>query len=259
MLMLLSPAKKLDMTPQVTALPATKPDLLEHSQTLIDILKEKDAFEIAELMKLSMKLSDLNVARYQAWKLPFDADNAKQALWAFRGDVYQTLDADSLTEQEQQRAQQHLRILSGLYGLLRPSDWMQAYRLEMGTRLSNPRGKDLYAFWGDRVTQQVASAMQEQGDDVVVNLASLEYAKVLRPSKLHGRIVTPVFKEWKNGQWKVIGIYAKRARGLMARFVVQHGLQTVDELKAFDVQGYQWRADMSDAATLVFTRNIAAL
>ena len=259
MLILLSPAKKLDMQPQATTLPATQADLLEHSQALIHILQEKDAFEIAELMKLSMKLADLNAARYQAWSLPFHEGNAKQALWAFRGDVYQTLDADSFSASEQQVAQQRIRILSGLYGVLRPSDWMQAYRLEMGTRLPNPRGKHLYDFWGNLVTQQIETAMQEQGDDVVINLASQEYFKVIHPSALRGRIVTPVFKEWKNGQWKVIGIYAKRARGLMARFVVQHGIRTVDDLKAFDVQGYQWQADMSDEATLVFTRNAAAL
>jgi len=254
MLIVISPAKKLDMTSLDSGFPAQEPELLSDSHELMNVLRDKDAFEVAELMKLSMKLADLNVARFQDWQTPFHEGNAKQALWAFQGDVYQTLDTRTLSTDDIQFSQQHLRILSGLYGLLRPMDWMQAYRLEMGTRLQNTRGKDLYMFWGNIITENINQALQAQGDDVLINLASQEYFKSIRPQSLGGKIVTPVFKEWKNGQYKIIGIHAKRARGLMTRFIIQNQLQTADELKAFDVQGYQWNDELSQDNTLVFTR-----
>jgi len=254
MLIVISPAKKLDMTSLDSGFPAQEPELLLHSQELMRVLRDKDAFEVAELMKLSMKLADLNVARFQDWQTPFHEGNAKQALWAFQGDVYQTLAVATLTRDDIQFAQQHLRILSGLYGLICPWDWIQAYRLEMGTRLQNPRGKDLYTFWGNMITETINQALQAQGDDVLINLASQEYFKSVQPQALNGKIVTPVFKEWKNGHYKIIGIHAKRARGLMSRFIIQNQLQTPDELKAFDVQGYQWNDELSQDNTLVFTR-----
>ncbi len=255
MLIVISPAKKLDMITFDSGFSAQEPELLLDSQNLMNILRKKNAFDIAELMKLSMALADLNSQRFQDWHTPFDANNAKQALWAFQGDVYQTLDAASFSSDDVHFAQHHLRILSGLYGLLRPLDWMQAYRLEMGTRLQNLRGKDLYTFWGDIISASIQQALQEQGDNILINLASQEYFKAVRPKALQAHIITPTFKEWKNGQYKVIGIHAKRARGLMSRFIIQHQLQTPDELKAFDVQGYQWNQAMSDGAQLVFTRN----
>jgi len=254
MLIVISPAKKLDMQAPVDFSEHTKPELLKHSQMLIDILRHQDSFEIAGLMKLSMKLADLNVARYQAWQTPFTPDNAKQALWAFRGDVYQGMDADTFNAADIAFAQAHLRILSGLYGVLRPLDLMQAYRLEMGTRLSHTHGKDLYSFWGDLITNKLNQALEEQGDDILINLASNEYFKSIKASKLHGNIITPVFKEYKNSQYKIIGIFAKRARGLMSRYIIQNQLSKPDDLRNFNVDGYQWNAELSDNKDIVFTR-----
>ena len=254
MLIVISPAKKLAMDTPAPTSSYTQPVLLEHAQVLIDELLQKDSFDIAELMKLSIKLADLNVSRYQVWHTPFSPDNAKQALWAFRGDVYQGMDADSFSHDDIDFAQAHLRILSGLYGLLRPLDLMQAYRLEMGTKLNNVRGKDLYAFWGNIITEQLNQALQAQGDDILINLASQEYFKSINIKHFKGNIITPVFKEHKNGQYKVIGIYAKRARGLMSRYIIQKQLSTPDELRNFDMDGYRWNAELSDAKQLVFTR-----
>lgn len=254
MLIVISPAKKLDMDAKAPFSSHGQPELLQHAQLLIDALREKDSFDIAELMKLSIKLADLNVARYQAWQTPFTIDNAKQALWAFRGDVYQGMDADTFSENDANFAQAHLRILSGLYGLLRPFDLMQAYRLEMGTRFNNLRGKDLYTFWGHIITEQLNTALAAQGDNILINLASQEYFKAIQPTKLNAEIITPVFKEHKNGQYKVIGIYAKRARGLMSRYIIEHQINDIDGLRNFDRDGYQYHAELSDSKQLVFTR-----
>jgi len=251
MLMVISPAKKLDFDTPVPSYKATTPEYLDQAQTLIDLLCEKDSFAIAELMKLSMKLADLNAARYQAWR----ADGGgKQALWAFRGDVYRSMDVDSLSDDDVAYCQQHLRILSGLYGLLRPWDAIQPYRLEMGTPLANPRGHNLYAFWGDLITQSLNGAMANNGDNILINLASNEYFKAVRSDVLEGSVVTPVFKERKDGGYKVIGIYAKRARGLMARYIIQHRLRKPDDLRSFDVDGYCWSEHLSDTRTMVFIR-----
>ncbi len=254
MLIVISPAKKLNMDAPAPISSHTQPQLLPYAQQLIDGLREKDSFDISELMKLSMKLADLNVARYQTWQTPFHTDNAKQALWAFRGDVYQTMDADTFSDDDTSFAQTHLRILSGLYGLLRPFDLMQAYRLEMGTKLNNIRGKDLYAFWGDIITEHLNIALKEQGDDILINLASQEYFKSINPKALKANIIMPVFKEHKNGQYKVIGIYAKRARGLMSRYIIQNQLTKPDELHEFNVDGYNWNPEFSNSKQMVFTR-----
>jgi len=254
MLIVISPAKKLDMDTASPFANHSQPKLLQHAQLLIDTLREKDSFDIAELMKLSMKLADLNVARYQSWQTPFNPANAKQALWAFRGDVYQGMNADTFNNDDTDFAQAHLRILSGLYGLLRPFDLMQAYRLEMGTKLNTSRGNNLYTFWNDIITDQLNTALAEQGDNTLINLASQEYFKSIRPTKLKAEIITPVFKEHKNGHYKVIGIYAKRARGLMSRYIIQNRLTMPDELRSFNVDGYLWNAELSDNQQLVFTR-----
>jgi len=254
MLIVISPAKKLDMDAKAPCSTHSQPELLQQSQILIDALREKDSFDIAELMKLSMKLADLNVSRYQTWQTPFHINNAKQALWAFRGDVYQGIDADSFSEDDASFAQAHLRILSGLYGLLRPLDLMQAYRLEMGTKFNHIRGKNLYEFWGNLITEHLNSALEAQGDDTLINLASQEYFKSINSKSLNGTIITPVFKEHKNGQYKVIGIYAKRARGLMSRYIIQHRLSSLDALRDFNLDGYSWNAELSDSKQLVFTR-----
>ncbi|HAD49667.1 MAG TPA: peroxide stress protein YaaA, partial [Idiomarina sp.] len=206
------------------------------------------------LMKISDKLAGLNAARFSDWQLPFDEGNARPAVFAFNGDVYAGLDAATLDTQALTSAQQQLRILSGLYGLLRPLDLMQAYRLEMGTKLNNPRGKNLYEFWGDTITELLNNDLQEQGADTLVNLASNEYFSAVNVKKLNATVVTPVFKDEKNGQYKVISFYAKKARGLMARFMVNQKPQSVSDLKAFNLARYQFDADESSDKQLVFKR-----
>ncbi|HEV2611412.1 MAG TPA: peroxide stress protein YaaA [Noviherbaspirillum sp.] len=255
MLIVLSPAKTLDyVTPPATDL-HTRPDFIEHSAQLIDILKKKAPAEIASLMGISDALAALNADRFAAWsKRRFTTASAKQALFAFNGDVYDGLDATSLSARQIDYAQSHLRILSGLYGVLRPLDLMQPYRLEMGTRLDNPRGKDLYAFWGDLVTTALNAELEQQPSQILVNLASDEYFKSVKPKLLNARIVTPVFEDWKNGKYKIISFFAKRARGLMARYAITKGLRQVEKLKAFDSDGYAFDAAVSTENTWVFRR-----
>jgi cytoplasmic iron level regulating protein YaaA (DUF328/UPF0246 family) len=252
MRIVISPAKKLYEGPALQNIPHTQPIFLQQSQTLIDILQEKDAFDISALMKLSMKLADLNVQRYQSWHSPFTAANAKQALFSFAGDVYQGLDAQTLSNDDITFAQTHLRMLSGLYGILRPLDLMQPYRLEMGTRLANDKGSNLYDFWGDTITEQLNQELQV--DDTLINLASTEYFKVIQPKLLQSNIITPTFKENKAGTYKVVGIYAKKARGLMSRFIIQNRITNAQDIKAFDWDGYTYNPNLSDANTWAFTR-----
>ena len=258
MLFLISPAKALDYETPATTPRFTQPDFLDQSAELIAILRERSPAQIAELMSLSDALASLNAARYEQWSRPFSPDNAKQAVLAFNGDVYEGLDACSLTPEELDWAQDRLRILSGLYGVLRPLDLMQAYRLEMGTRLANPRGKNLYEFWGERITEELNRLLAREEDAgrerVLVNLASDEYFKSVKPRKLAGRIVTPVFEDWKGGRYKIISFYAKRARGLMSRYVICNRVDEVEALQGFDAEGYAFAADASDADTLVFRR-----
>jgi uncharacterized protein len=261
MILVISPAKALDYETPPTTTTFTQPDFLDHAAELIEVLREKSPAQIAELMSLSDPLSSLNVARYASWSRPFAADNAKQALLAFNGDVYEGLDAKTLDDEDLAWAQEHLRILSGLYGVLRPLDLMQAYRLEMGTRLANPRGKNLYEFWGERITDELNRLLareEEAGRErVLLNLASDEYFKSVKPKKLAGRIVTPVFEDWKGGRYKIISFYAKRARGLMSRYVITRRIDEVEALQGFDAEGYAFAADASDADTLVFRRREA--
>ena len=258
MILVISPAKALDYETPPTTATFTQPDFLDHAAELIEVLREKSPAQIAELMSLSDQLSSLNVARYASWSRPFAPDSAKQALLAFDGDVYEGLDAKSLADDDLAWAQDHLRILSGLYGVLRPLDLMQAYRLEMGTRLANPRGKNLYEFWGERITEELNRLLAREEDAgrerVLVNLASDEYFKSVKPKKLNGRIVTPVFEDWKGGRYKIISFYAKRARGLMSRYVITRRIDEVEALQGFDAEGYAFAADASDADTLVFRR-----
>jgi len=210
MLIVISPAKTLDFdTPPVIS-NHSQPEMLERSESLIDILMTKSPADIEKLMKISPKLSELNVQRYHTWQRPFKPDNAKQALLAFKGDVYTGLDAETFSEDNFAYAQDHLRILSGLYGVLRPLDLMQAYRLEMGIRLENPQGKNLYDFWGSDITANINQQLKEIDSDVLINLASNEYFKSVKKKEVNGDIVTPVFKDWKNGQYKMISFYASR-------------------------------------------------
>lgn len=255
MLMVISPAKTLDYeTPPITER-FTLPQHLDHSQQLIELLRDYSPAQISELMHLSDKLAALNVARYGSWTAEFTPDNAKQALLAFKGDVYTGLNVDDFTDDDLLFAQQHLRMLSGLYGLLRPLDLMQPYRLEMGTKLVNPRGKDLYAFWGERISDWLNEALREQGDDVLLNLASNEYFSSVRRKALNARVIDVDFKDVKNGQYKIISFYAKKARGLMARWVIKERIAKPEQLSAFDYEGYRFSADESSANHLVFLRD----
>ena len=228
--------------------------MLGDADTLAQECKALTPADLSSLMKISDKLATLNANRFAEFSTPFTPDNARQALFAFNGDVYTGLDAQSLSEDDIAYAQQHLRILSGLYGVLRPLDLMQAYRLEMGTKLANSRGKNLYEYWGDIVTTEVNKALAAQGDNVLVNLASNEYFKSVKPKQLDGMIITPVFKDKKNGQYKIISFFAKKARGLMARYILQNKVEDVAGLKAFDTAGYYFSEEQSTETELVFLR-----
>ncbi|MGB4467288.1 MAG: peroxide stress protein YaaA [Azovibrio sp.] len=259
MFMLVSPAKSLDFeNPVPVDLPHTLPDWLSESAALIERLRELSPAEVAELMDLSDKLAVLNVTRYAEWALPFTPENARQAVLAFNGDVYEGLDAAHLEAADLEWAQAHLGILSGLHGLLRPLDLIQPYRLEMGTKLANSRGKDLYAWWGERLRDAVRAATEASGSPVLVNLASEEYFKAVRARTLDLPIIQPVFEDWKGGQYKIISFYAKRARGRMARYAIQNRIDEPEALKDFDLDGYAFEAAASDGKTWVFRRRQAA-
>ena len=255
MLTVISPAKTLDYDTKPVTERFTLPQYLDDSQVLIQQLRELSPAQISELMHLSDKLAGLNAARFGSWTPDFTPANAKQALLAFKGDVYTGLDAESLGEDDFSYAQDHLRMLSGLYGLLRPLDLMQPYRLEMGTKLANARGKDLYAFWGTRISEWLNQALAEQGDDVLLNLASNEYFSAVKRSALKARVINVDFKDLKNGQYKIISFYAKKARGMMSRFVIQQRISDPEQLKQFDVQGYYYSAEHSRQDHLVFLRD----
>lgn len=254
MLMVISPAKTLDYESPLATRDCSQPAFLDDACELIDQLKTLEPHQVSNLMSISDKLGQLNAERFQSWHTPFTPDNARQAVLAFKGDVYTGLDAESFSDDDFRFAQQHLRILSGLYGLLRPLDLMQPYRLEMGTRFSNTRGKDLYEFWGDRITEALNQELAAD-DGVLVNLASNEYFKSVRKKALNARLITPQFKDWKNGQYKMISFYAKKARGLMCRYAIENRITQVDDLKGFDLEGYQFSADQSDQNNWTFLRN----
>ncbi len=258
MLAILSPAKTLDFTPYSGRLAHTVPALLSESELLIDVLNAKSASQLEKLMKISNKLAVLNRTRYQDWSTPFTPENSKQCLLAFRGDVYQGLQADTFRKADFDYAQKHLRILSGLYGVLRPLDLIQAYRLEMGTSLKTKRGRDLYDFWSNQITDELHSALTAQRGQHLVNLASNEYFKAVRLEHLHAEVFTPVFKDWKNGQYKLISFFAKKARGMMADYIIRNRLRHPDELRGFDSAGYAFNPDLSDEFTLTFTRDAPA-
>ncbi|MGE0622160.1 MAG: peroxide stress protein YaaA [Pseudomonadales bacterium] len=255
MLAVISPAKRLDFTSDATTAKHSLPAFLKESKQLIDVLRARSPKDIAKLMGLSAKLADLNYQRYGDWQTPFTTDNARQAALAFSGDVYQGLDARTLTDRDWTWAQKHLRILSGLYGLLKPLDLIQPYRLEMGTRLGNPRGEDLYAFWGAKLTKALNDAVAEQRQPIVVNLASNEYWEAVDTAALNARVITPVFKDLKNGRYKFLSFYAKKARGLMARYLIDHRVSTLKALQDFDVAGYYFCEAQSRGDNWVFLRD----
>ncbi|WP_138379097.1 peroxide stress protein YaaA [Luteithermobacter gelatinilyticus] len=252
MLVIVSPAKKLDYETEITAQTWSEPDFLEDSAELIKTARQLTRSEIAGLMKLSDSLADLNYRRFHDFSTPFTPANARPAIYAFKGDTYVGLDAPSLTKEDLDYAQDHLRILSGLYGLLRPLDLMQAYRLEMGCRLSNPRGRNLYDFWGDKLTEALNTLLEQQNSDVLVNCASNEYFKAIKPKNLKARVITPTFKQVKDGKVKSLGMMAKRARGMMARFIIQNRIETPEDLKKFDMDGYVFQPALSDHENFVF-------
>ena len=255
MLALISPAKTLDYESALPTDQHTLPRLLEHSQQLIDVSRKLSASEIASLMSVSEKIAQLNVARFRDWQPEFNFSNARQAIFAFKGDVYTGLDAYDLSAQDLEFAQTHLRMLSGLYGLLRPLDLMMPYRLEMGTKLANARGHNLYEFWGDQITQLVNADLAQANSELLVNLASDEYYKSVKESKVKAEIIKPVFLDQKNGKYKVISFYAKKARGLMARYIIQNQLNRAEDLKSFNTDGYYFDAASSMKGELVFKRD----
>ena len=253
MILVVSPAKTLDFTP-ADYHRFTQPRFGEESHELIDRLREFSEPELKTLMKISDKLAAQNVERYAAFEQPFSPENAKPALLAFRGDVYTGLDVDDFTEDDLDFAQKHLRILSGLYGLLRPLDLMQAYRLEMGTRLTTSRGKDLYQFWGNKLTGQLSKELDRSDKRVLVNLASKEYFRSIDTDTLAAEIYTIDFRENRDGQWKFITYNAKKARGMMCRYVVKNRLTEPEQMRAFDLDDYRFNEDLSNGRKYVFTR-----
>jgi cytoplasmic iron level regulating protein YaaA (DUF328/UPF0246 family) len=252
--MVISPAKTLDYESPLATTEFTQPDFLDDACELIDQLKELEPHQISNLMSISDKLGQLNADRFRSWTIPFTPNNSRQAILAFKGDVYTGLDAYSFDQGDFIFAQKHLRMLSGLYGILRPLDLMQPYRLEMGTKLENTRGKDLYTFWGDGITNEI-NRLLAADKGVLVNLASNEYFKSIKKKDLDGRLITPQFKDWKNGEYKIISFYAKKARGLMCRYAIRNRITQVDDLKGFDLDGYYFSKDQSDENNWVFLRD----
>ncbi|RKR04549.1 hypothetical protein C7446_1759 [Kushneria sinocarnis] len=257
MLSVLSPAKTLDFETPPTTRTHTLPDYLDASQALIRQLRDYSPQQLAELMQISDKLAGLNAARFAEWHPGFTPENAKQAVQAFQGDVYVGLAADQWNENQLAWSQDHLRILSGLYGLLRPLDLIQPYRLEMGTKLANEAGRDLYAFWRDTLTPALAADVEASGSPVLVNLASNEYFKAIDERRFPHRIITPVFKDYKNGRYKVISFHAKKARGWMSAWMVRQQADDPETLKQFDTGGYRFNPDLSEGDQWVFTRDAA--
>lgn len=254
MLILLSPAKTLDMeSPSKIAVP-TQPQFKAESDKLAGTLRRYSKARMSELMHLSDTLAKLNVDRYQGWESAYDSDKARPAIHAFRGDVYVGLDADTLKKPDLQFAQKHLRILSGLYGVLRPFDLIQAHRLEMGTALKTRRGKSLYEFWGERLTQHLNEELAARQHEIVVNLASNEYFKSVKQRQLKARLISPVFKDQKNGEYKVISFFAKKARGAMARHLIQLRASDVEAVTAFSDLGYRHDPEQSSEGKPVFLR-----
>jgi len=252
MLVVISPAKKLDFESATPTKKHTQAPFLPQSENLIQALKKKKPSDISKLMKLSDSLTELNVQRYKDFKLPFTPENSKQAMFAFKGDTYVGLDADSMKASEIKYAQKHLRILSGLYGLVAPLDLIQPYRLEMGTKFPCNGHKDLYGYWKETVTAEVNKLLKKEKSLVV--LASKEYFSVIDLKQVTGRVITPAFKEKKNGDYKIISFFAKKARGMMSRYIIDHQIENPEELEGFDYDGYRFNSELSGIDTPVFTR-----
>jgi len=254
MLHILSPAKTLDYKNHIQTSQFTQPELLSDSKILVHELKKLNPKDLEKLMSVNSELAVLNFERHLSWRLPFSVDNSKQALAVFKGQVFVGLQANTLSENDLHFAQDHLRILSGLYGVLRPLDLIQPYRLEMGTDLVNTRGKNLYQFWGSKLTDIINSELSKQKQKILINLASNEYFKAINPKKISGKIITPVFKESKGNEYKQVTIYAKTARGYMSRFIIQNQIENHEDIKAFDTSGYLYNPNLSSEHDWVFTR-----
>lgn len=254
MIAIISPSKTQDFSSNGQPAEFTQPQFIDQSEMLVKELRKKKTTEIKSLMEVSDKIADLNYARYKEFKTPFSPEDAKQALYAFKGDVYTGIDTENYKAQDLEFAQNHLRILSGLYGLLRPLDLIQPYRLEMKIKLKNRRGKDLYSFWGNRLTAALNKDFEEQQNKVLINLASNEYFKALDKKKLKAKIITPVFKEHKNGKYSVIAIFAKKARGMMTDFIIKNKTEEAEELKTFSQEGYEYSEQLSQGNEWVFIR-----
>jgi cytoplasmic iron level regulating protein YaaA (DUF328/UPF0246 family) len=254
MLTVISPAKTLDFDTPAGTDSATQPEFLAQSAGLVEDARALSPEDIQALMGVSENIAQLNHRRFMDWRVPFELDNAKQSILAFKGDVYTGLEASTLTEAQLSFAQSHLRILSGLYGVLRPLDLMQPYRLEMGLKFVNRGGKNLYQFWGDAITKSLNKQLQNSRSKVLVNLASHEYFKSVQSKMLDADIITPVFKDFKGGKYKVISFFAKRARGQMARFIIDNELDEPDGIKAFTADGYRYNKAESSAREWLFTR-----
>ena len=251
---IISPAKKLDYSPVEKNIDSTIPSLLEHSNELIKDLKSLNPQEVSSLMSLSDKLGALNYERFQEWKTPFTKSNSKQAILAFKGDVYQGLDAESLSETELIWAQKHVRILSGLYGILKPMDLMQPYRLEMGTKFATKRGQNLYDFWNSIITEELNKNFSSDNTNLL-NLASNEYFKSINVSELKANVISPVFMDKKNGKYKIISFFAKKARGLMTRYVIKNRIEDINDIQNFEEGGYFFNEEMSEYNKPVFCRD----
>ncbi|HEY9082303.1 MAG TPA: peroxide stress protein YaaA [Vicingaceae bacterium] len=254
MLVVISPAKKLSVEGKKPDW-FTAPQFIEHSEKLIKKLRKYSPKKLQQLMSISDDLAQLNVERYQQWTINHDTENTKQALFTFTGEVYAGLNATSFKKNELEYAQQHLRILSGLYGVLKPMDAIHAYRLEMGTKLKIGKKSNLYEFWGDTIVNEINNTLKANNDKVLVNLASNEYFKAVNKKKLATPVITPVFKDFTNGQYKTVMVYAKKARGAMAAFIMKNKIKTIEELTAFDTDGYLFNEEASSSKELVFLRN----
>jgi len=254
MKLVISPAKSLNYDSKLPTGFSSESCFLNEAKELNTLLKKKSPKALSELMHISPKLGALNYERNQNWSLPFSSENARQAIYAFDGDVYRGLDAYSISEEKLDILQDTVRIISGLYGLLKPLDLIQPYRLEMGTQFANQKGKNLYKFWGGQLREEIETEASQSSDAILVNLASNEYFKALEAKKLNTRIITPVFKDMKNGQYKIISFYAKKARGLMSRYIIDHRINDPDQLKNFDSEGYRFSADLSAGDDWVFIR-----
>ncbi|MCB1757017.1 MAG: peroxide stress protein YaaA [Gammaproteobacteria bacterium] len=254
MLVVVSPAKTLDYETPLPSKKSTQPRLLDESEKLVEILRDYSADELGKLMSVSDKIADLNVGRFHDWSQPFSPSNARPAVFAFKGDVYEGLQAYDFKAADLDFAQKHLRILSGLYGVLRPLDLMQPYRLEMGTRLQNPAGKNLYEFWDRRVTDLLNADLKKHANKTLINLASNEYFKSVKKKNLDAQIITPQFRDWKNGQYKMISFFAKKARGMMSRFIISERIDKTEEIKNFAMEGYTFSPKLSSDSEWVFTR-----